>query len=204
MELEICKATVSDILGLVACTRRSAAEAGQHWLQRFEQAHAERHMARLVVDGHCFIAKRGTAVVGLIACLPIDVGFMHVADLETAHIYVVPEERKSQAVFMLFGAVEAYASRHGLKVLFHQADYLSAIDGRVGNGSRVETLFKRRRYQGPVDILCTTPDFIRVGLTYLFDAAKNGRVPDMRLGRAPEGHHPPRQQHEDQCQKDSG
>ena len=205
MEICITRATVCDVPGLVDCARQSAQEAGPGWAARFDQAHAERHMSRLVIDGHCFVAKRHGAVIGLIACMPIDVGYARIADLETAHIYVRAEERASNAVFKLFEGVEAYAADNGLKVLFHQADYPSAIDGRRCNGDRVETLFRRRRYEGPIDIVYAAPDFTRVGITYLFDAAKRSavdghRTPSSRPARC--GQQPPGEEHHSEGCKD--
>lgn len=205
MEICVSRATVCDVPGLVDCALQSAREAGPDWAARFDQAHAERHMSRLVIDGHCFVAKRNGAVIGLIACMPIDVGYARIADLETAHIYVRAEERASKAVFKLFEGVEAYAADNGLKVLFHQADYPSAIDGRRCNGDRVETLFRRRRYDGPIDIVYSAPDFTRVGITYLFDAAKRSAVEGTRAPSsrpASCGQQPPGEEHHSEDCKD--
>lgn len=203
MDINLSLATPSDIPGLVECSRLAAQEAGPQWLERFNQAHAERHMSRLVIDGHCFIAKRLISVIGLIACSRIDTGFAFLEDLETAHIYVRPEERKSLAIFMLFDAVEEFACHRGIKVLFHQVDYTSVIDGRKGNTARVETLFKRRRYEGPIDIVYGAPEFTRVGLTYLFDAAMRRPAPVARLSEARRGNQPSRGEHAEQPDEDN-
>lgn len=172
MSFDVSIATEANVSSLADCAELFAAEAGDRWAQSFDRKHAEQHMHRLVVEGRCFIATRDETVVGLIACVPIDTGFAKLPDLETAHIYVRAGERSSAVIFEMFKAVEAYATSHGVKVLFHQVNYPAAIDARPSNGDRVETLFKRRRYDGPIDIVYAVPDYTRVGLTYLFDGKK--------------------------------
>jgi Acetyltransferase (GNAT) family len=178
MNIVITRAVAADLPGLVSLSREFACESGPAWVSRFDPSHAEQHMRHLVEDGVCIVAKKGDTVIGVIACMPIDVGFTRISDLETAHIYIHPSERTQKVIFDLFKMVKEYAVSHGLKVLFHQANYPAVIDGRESNGRRVETLFKRYVGGHAVDCVVAFPDFVRVGITYLYDGlgqpAQNG------------------------------
>lgn len=167
MTMSVSIALGEDEGGIVRCTRQYAEDAG--CLAEFDPEHTRLHMRHLIDEGVCFVAKHEQEIVGFIACNRIDTGFCRKRDLETAHIYVTPPHRRSNVIFQLLDSVEGYAAAHDLKVLFHQTDYPSTLRGEEANGRRVETLFKRRRYKGPINVVYVVPDFVRAGITYLFE-----------------------------------
>lgn len=167
MNVEISIASLQDGNAVFELLRQYSHDCG--WSDRFDEVHAWGHAGGLITEGICFLAKVDDAAVGLIAAKPIDVGIVQIPDLETVHIYVVPAKRGFVLIMALLRAVERYATERRLKVLFHQTDYPSVIEDGPSNSKGVEVLFKRRGYIGPVDIAYTAPDFVRAGVTYLFD-----------------------------------
>jgi hypothetical protein len=170
--LKVYLATRDDVPGIVHLTKEFAHESGSKWIRCFDKVHAERHMLHIIDEGVCFVAAKGNLIIGMIACLRIDTGFTYLPDLETVHIYICPAWRKSRAIFRLFDEVENFGAKQNCKIFFHQTNYPAAIDGVSSNSSRVETLYKRRDYHGPIDVVYTCPDFVRVGITYLHDLVK--------------------------------
>ena len=165
MTLTVRTATLDDLPCMLRLMQASAAESG--WSARYNPDHARAHMTRLLSEGLSFALLADDVIIGAIVCMPIDVGFTTLNDLETVYIFVEEANRSYAAIVTLFKAAQTYAKQANVRILFHQLDYLAAVDGRTSNGARVETLFKRARFHGPVGTVYAAPDFVRVGITYL-------------------------------------
>ncbi len=172
------KALPCDIPQIVELVRQVADECDD--MEKFNEAHAWEHMTGIVCSGVSFLAEIDQTVIGVIMCGCVDLAYTQTRHLETQHLYVSPQARKSLAAISLLKAAEDYADGNGLVILFHQMDYQSAIYGRKNNSSRVERLYKSRKYEGPVDTGTVGRERRRVGISYRY-TGKTSRFTAFRL-----------------------
>lgn len=165
-KIVVRKAGPSDIPQIVELVHQVADEKND--LDKFDEAHAWEHMTGIVCHGVSFIAEFDETVVGVVMCGRVDLAYSQTTHLETQHLYVSRQARKSQAAQGLLKAVEDYADKNGIVIIFHQMDYQSAIYGGRNNSARVERLFKSRGYDGPIDIGTVGSDQRRVGISFRY------------------------------------
>ena len=134
----------------------------------FNELHAWKHMIDLVFGGVSFVAEIEGEIVGVIMAVPIDLAFAQTKHLETAHWYIRPDARSSGAGAVLLEAMEHHADAEGIVVIFHQADYHSALNGKRNNSRAVERVYRSRGYEGPLDVATVGHQGPRVGVSYRY------------------------------------
>lgn len=134
----------------------------------FDEKHAWKHMTDIVFSGVSFVAEIDDEIVGVIMAVHIDVAFAQTNHLETAHWYTRPDARSTGAGAVLLEAMENYADEKDIIVIFHQADYHSALNGKRNNSRAVERVYRSRGYEGPLDLATVGHEGRRVGVSYRY------------------------------------
>ncbi|MGX9356759.1 N-acetyltransferase family protein [Roseobacteraceae bacterium S113] len=166
--LTIREAVAADIPQLVELVRTVHEEVDTELA--FVENHAWEHMTYNVCNGVSYVAEAHGQIVGLIAAAFIDVAFAQTENLETLHWYIAPNARSTKAGSLLLDALEQHADQNGIVVIFHQADYHSALNGKRNNSRAVERIYRSRGYEGPLDVATVGHGGRRVGVSYRYPA----------------------------------